>query len=101
VTRSFIIYRKVTSGLLRMPLGAGQRDVLGMVLRQAGRLGMVGLALGLAGSTGVQRLLESIVFEVRADDPVFLLSAAVIVIAGLATGNARTTFAAITGSQWI
>jgi len=51
-----------------MPLGAGQRDVLGMVLRQAGRLGMVGLALGLAGSTGVQRLLESIVFEVRADE---------------------------------
>jgi putative ABC transport system permease protein len=70
---------------LRVALGAGRREVLGMVLRQAGRLVVVGLVLGLAGAAGVQRLLESIIFEVRADDPVFLLSAgAVIVIAGFA-----------------
>jgi predicted permease len=70
---------------LRIALGAGRRDVLGMVLRQAGRLVVMGLALGLAGATGAQRLLESNVFGVRASDPVFLLSAsAVIAIAALA-----------------
>ena len=35
-----------------------------MVLRQAGRLAIVGVALGLAGEAGAQRLLECIVFEV-------------------------------------
>ena len=55
-----------------------------MVLRQAGRLMVVGVVLGLAGGAGAQRLLGRIVFGVRAGDPVFLLAAgAVIVIAGL------------------
>jgi predicted permease len=70
---------------LRIALGAGRRAVLAMVLRQAGRLAAMGLVLGLAGAAGAQRLLESIAFGVRAGDPVFLLSAGVvIVIAGLA-----------------
>ena len=70
---------------LRIALGAGRREVLGMILRQAARLVVVGLVLGLAGAAGAQRLLESIAFGVRAGDPIFLLSAgAAIVIAALA-----------------
>lgn len=70
---------------LRMALGAGRSEVLGLVLWQAGRLVLVGIVLGLAGAAGAQRLLEGIVFGVRASDPVFLVSAgAGIAIAGLA-----------------
>ena len=70
---------------LRIALGAGRREVLGMILQQAGRLVVLGIVLVPAGAAGAQRLLESIVFGVRAGDPVFLLSAgAVIVMAGLA-----------------
>jgi hypothetical protein len=46
------MYCKVTSRSLRMPFGAGQRDVLGMVLPQAGRWAKVVLAVGLARATG-------------------------------------------------
>jgi predicted permease len=82
---SYAVARRRREIGLRIALGAGQFEVLGMVLRQAGRLVLVGLVLGLAGAAGAQRLLESIVFGVRAGDPVFLLSAAaVIVIVGLA-----------------
>ena len=82
---SYAVVRRRRELGLRIALGAGRPEVLGIVLRQAGRLVVVGLVLGLACAVGAQRLLEGIVFGVRAGDPVFLLSAgAVIVIAGLA-----------------
>ena len=82
---SYAVARRRREIGLRIALGAGRREVLAMVFRQAGRLVALGIVLGLAGAAGVQRLLQSIVFEVRADDSVFLLPAsAVTVIAAFA-----------------
>jgi putative ABC transport system permease protein len=81
---SYAVVRRRREIGLRIALGAGRREVLGMVLGQAARLVGFGLVLGLAGAMGVQRLLGSVVFGVRAGDPVFLLSAgAIIAIAAL------------------
>ena len=67
---------------LRMALGAERAEVLGLVLRQAGGLVLVGLILGLAAAAVVQRLLAGVLFGIRPGDPAFILIAAGLVVAG-------------------
>jgi predicted permease len=54
---------------LRMALGASPTDVLRLMLRQALRLAVAGLALGLAGAFAATRLISAMLFEVRPTDP--------------------------------
>jgi putative ABC transport system permease protein len=54
---------------LRMALGASSGDVLRLVLRQGLALAGIGLALGLAGAFAASRLLTSMLFEVKPNDP--------------------------------
>lgn len=53
---------------LRMALGAQQRDVLRLVLKQGVILGSLGVAAGLIASFGLTRLIVSLLFEVPATD---------------------------------
>jgi predicted permease len=60
---------------IRMALGADQRDVLKMVLRQGMSLTMIGVVLGLAGAYVLTKYLESkmnlnnMLFGVKVSDP--------------------------------
>ena len=54
---------------IRMALGAGGRDVLGLVLRQALILVAIGLGLGLAASFALTRMIQSALYGVTATDP--------------------------------
>ena len=54
---------------IRVALGAQNRDVLGLVLKEALRLTLVGVALGLIGSFAATRVLTSLLFEVKPTDP--------------------------------
>ncbi|HYY99651.1 MAG TPA: FtsX-like permease family protein, partial [Pyrinomonadaceae bacterium] len=54
---------------VRMALGAGRRDILGLVVRQGLALACAGLAAGLAGSFALTRLLAGIVYGVSPTDP--------------------------------
>ncbi|HYM11188.1 MAG TPA: ABC transporter permease [Bryobacterales bacterium] len=54
---------------IRMALGARPRDVLTMVIRQGAALAAIGLALGLAGSLVLTRLLSSLLYQVSTTDP--------------------------------
>ena len=54
---------------IRMALGARGSDVLRMVLAHGMRLTSIGLALGLAGSLVVTRLLGAAMFWIRPSDP--------------------------------
>ncbi len=55
---------------IRIALGAGLRSVVGLVLRQAGGLVGVGLAVGIGLAFLVARLLQSQLFGVSPGDPV-------------------------------
>jgi len=54
---------------VRLALGARGRDVLGMIIRQGLSLTLVGLALGLAGALALMRVMNSLLYEVSATDP--------------------------------
>jgi len=63
---------------VRVALGACSRDVLTMILRQGLRTVLVGIGIGLAGSLALTRTMESLLFGVRATDP--LTFAAVVLL---------------------
>ena len=65
---SYAVARRRREIGVRIALGAGRREVLGLVLREAMQLVVVGLTLGLVGAVGAERLLKSIIFGVRPGD---------------------------------
>jgi len=54
---------------VRMALGAGAADILKLVLKQGLFLAFAGIAVGVAASLGLMRLLQSLLFGVQTTDP--------------------------------
>jgi predicted permease len=79
---SYIVGQRSNEIGLRMALGASQGDVLRLVLRQTLLLAGLGIVIGLAGAAGVTQLLTSMLFGVRATDP--MTYAAVVAVLALA-----------------
>ena len=64
---------------IRQALGADQRSILSLVLRQGLTRVLLGVAIGLAGALMLSRYLESLLFQVRAKDlPVFAVVTGVL-----------------------
>jgi len=63
---------------IRMALGATQRDVLGLIVRQGMTLAISGLAIGLAGAFVLTRLIRSLLFGVQPTDPVTFVGISVL-----------------------
>ena len=63
---------------LRMALGADPSRVRGMVLRQVGRMTVVGGVVGLAAAVGIGRLAGSLLFELQGHDPAVLTASAIL-----------------------
>jgi len=72
---------------LRLALGAEPGRVAVSVLVQGVRYAALGVAIGLAGSLGVTRLMRSLVFGVSPTDPATFvgLSVFLVVVAALAS----------------
>jgi macrolide transport system ATP-binding/permease protein len=68
---------------IRMALGAEQRSVYEMILKEAGRLAVFGIVLGAAGSVGAATLAKKMLFGVSSWDAGTL--AAVAAVLGIAT----------------
>lgn len=63
---------------IRRALGAQQGDVMRLVLWQGFTLTLAGGALGVCGALGLTRLIESMLFEVTATDPLTFAGVAVL-----------------------
>ena len=70
---------------LRMALGAGGAQVKGMVLKQVGRMTLIGGALGLVAAFFLGRAAESLLFGLEGSDP-FVFVAVAVLLAGVAMG---------------
>jgi len=66
---------------IRMALGAGRGQVLGMVIRYGLKLSAVGLAIGAAGAFALRRVLAGMVFDVSLADPAIYLAVALLMLA--------------------
>lgn len=77
---SYSVAERTSEIGLRMALGAGARDVLGMVLGESARLVAVGLAIGIAAALALTWVLRSysFLFGIGPRDPGTLVSVAVL-----------------------
>jgi putative ABC transport system permease protein len=77
----FIVAQQTREIGVRMALGAMPSSILQRVLSSVARWTISGAALGVLGAWLSSRLLESLLFQVRAHDPLLLTAALVILLA--------------------
>jgi putative ABC transport system permease protein len=73
---SFMVVRRRNEIGVRMALGASRRDILVLVLREAGTLVAVGLAIGVVLAVGGALLARSLLFGLQPTDPATIVMAA-------------------------
>jgi putative ABC transport system permease protein len=65
---------------IRMALGADRKEVVRLVVSQAARLAIIGVALGLAAAFASTRVMESLLFKVQPTDPLTFAAISMILI---------------------
>jgi putative ABC transport system permease protein len=82
---SYSVIERTREIAIRQALGAQRSRILTLVLRQGIALALGGIAIGLAGAAALTHLLSSMLFGVKAIDPVtFSLAAALFLAVALA-----------------
>ena len=75
---SFLVAQRTREMGVRIALGAGRADVLGLVLAQGGRLIAVGIAIGVAIAAASTRLFGSMMYGVSPVDPIIYAGTAAL-----------------------
>jgi len=78
---SYTVLQRVQEIGVRMALGASSREVLRLILMQAGSPVMAGASVGLLAALGFTRLMQSMLFEVSPTAAFPLASVAVFLVA--------------------
>jgi len=82
---SYIVVRRTNEIGIRMTLGAGRSEIVAIIVREAGMLLALGLAVGVALSLAGGRAASSMLFGLKPYDPVTLaLSAALLAVVAVA-----------------
>jgi putative ABC transport system permease protein len=77
---SYTVARRVREIGIRMALGAPARSVRRLVVGEGARLCAIGAVLGLLGALGLTRLSSSLLFGVRAIDPLTFAAVPVVLL---------------------
>lgn len=77
---SYEVSRRTREIGIRMALGAGQANVLKIVVGQGIVLAFLGVVVGTGAAIGVTRYLSSILYDVHTSDPTTLLAVGVIML---------------------
>jgi putative ABC transport system permease protein len=86
---AYSVKRRIREIGIRMALGAQSADVLRMVVIDGLRPTLLGVAIGLAGSLALGRVLGSIVYGVSTRDlPTFASVALLLIVVGVAASAA-------------
>ena len=75
---AYLVQQRVSELGIRLALGAEPRRVRNLIIGDGMRLAACGIVIGLAGSFGASRLMESLLFGVTTRDPAVLSAAAVV-----------------------
>jgi len=75
---AFSVSRRTQEIGVRMALGAQRSDVLRLVVGEGARLALLGVAIGIAASFVITRLLSTLLFGVSATDPITFAGVAVL-----------------------
>jgi predicted permease len=78
---SYVVALRTHEIGVRMALGAGEREVLRLVLGQGAWLAIAGVGIGTAGALALTRLMASLLYGVRPSDPVTFAGAAILIAA--------------------
>jgi putative ABC transport system permease protein len=80
---SYLVSQSTHDIGVRIALGAGTRDIVGLVVRQGMELAAIGIAAGVIGALVLTRLMASLLFGVTATDAI-TFSAVVVILAAVA-----------------
>ncbi|PYT98830.1 MAG: permease [Acidobacteria bacterium] len=75
---SYSVARRTQEIGVRVALGAQRRDVLRLVLGEGVRLAVLGVAIGIVASLAVARLMSSLLFGIKATDPLTFVAVAAL-----------------------
>jgi predicted permease len=75
---SYIAGQRTQEIGIRMAMGAEPRDILQMMLGEAGRMALIGVGIGLVTSLLLTRLMSNMIFGVSAHDPLTFCGVAVL-----------------------
>ena len=81
---AYLVSQRTQEIGIRLAIGADRSQVLGMVLRQGLSLAAIGIVVGLIGAFALTRLMQSLLYEVRPNDPItFVAVAAALLLVAL------------------
>jgi predicted permease len=75
---SYMVGKRVNEIGIRMALGAQPGDVLRLVVGHGTKLALIGVAIGIVGALALTRLMTSLLFHVKAADPVTFAGVAIV-----------------------
>jgi putative ABC transport system permease protein len=77
---AYAVARRTHEIGIRMALGAQRADVLGMIMGQGMKLVAFGVAIGVAASLALTRLMTSLLYDVKSTDPLTYAAVALLLI---------------------